>query len=274
MDRPGPDGHRARIRRIKVKVLVLNGSCRAGGTTEELARAFMDGAAERGAEVEMITLRDQSIAYCTNCLKCYSYAGDGIAPCSLRDDMDKIIHRLEDADGILFASPVHNGFVTGLMTVFWERLSWRAARPGGPFLNTMSIISRMDDKVRAFGSIANAGGMPERLRRFCDDGTPWLKSNAPLILHGQWVGDIYIGADLIRRPENENDWLRLFFLRRLSARQKQRARELGIRMAEAIRSGHLKPVTMENMVPPVLRGLLERVFAVSPPHRLSGPSDL
>ena len=91
-----------------MKVLVLNGSCRAGGTTEELARAFMGGAAERGAEVEMITLRDQSIAYCTNCLKCYSYAGAGIAPCSLQDDMDKIIGRLENADGILFASPVHN----------------------------------------------------------------------------------------------------------------------------------------------------------------------
>ena len=160
------------------------------------------------------------------------------------------------------------------MTVFWERLSWRAARPDGPFLNAMSIISRMDGKVRAFGSIANAGGMPERMRRFCDDGTPWLKSNAPLILHGQWVGDIYIGADLIHRPENKNDWPRLFFLRRLSARQKQRARNLGMRMAEAIRSGRLKPVTMENMVPPVLRGLLERAFSISPPYRLAGQSDL
>jgi hypothetical protein len=38
--------------------------------------------------------------------------------------------------------------------------------------------------------------MPERLRRFCDDGTPWLKSNATLILHGQWIGDMYAGADL------------------------------------------------------------------------------
>ncbi len=252
-----------------MKILVLNGCCRSGGTTEELARAFMDGASESGAEVEMVMLRDQTIQYCTNCLKCYSYDGDGTAPCSLHDDMDDIIRRMVEADGILFASPVHNGFVTGLMTVFWERLSWRVARPDGPFLNMMSIISRIDGKVRAFGSIASAGGMPERLRRFCDDGTPWLKGNAPLILHGQWVGDMYAGADLARQPEGRKDWQRLYFLRRISSRQKQGARDLGMRMADAIRSGRLKPVTMEKMVPPLLGKVLQRLFTASPPYHLA-----
>ncbi len=253
-----------------MKILILNGSYRAEGTTTELARSFVAGAEARGAEAEMIMLRDCRIGYCNNCLKCYGYAGEGIAPCSLEDDMDSIIPRIAGADGVLFASPVHNGFVTGLMTVFWERLSWRAARPGGePFLGGTSLISRLDDRVRALGSIASAGGMPERLRRGCDDGTPWLKSNSPLMLHGEWIGDIYAGADLERRPENERDWRRLYFLRRLSERQKERAWALGAKMAVAIRSGSLKPITIEKMVPAPVRWALGLVNRLSPPYRVA-----
>jgi multimeric flavodoxin WrbA len=252
-----------------MKILILNGTYRIEGTTTELARSFMEGAKANGAETEMIMLHERNIGYCINCLKCYGFAGDGISPCSLKDDMDEIIHRIVEADGILFASPVHNGFVTGLMTVFWERLSWRAARPGGPFLNCFSIKTRINDKVRAFGAISSAGGMPERLRKSCDDGTPWLKSNAPLILHGQWIGDIYAGADLEHLPESSQDWHRLFFLRRLSARQRQQAYALGEKMAKAIRSGHLKPFTMDKVLHPALQWIMGLMFAFSPPYRVS-----
>lgn len=252
-----------------MKILVLNGSHRPEGTTTELARAFMEGARASGAEVEMVMLRDKKIGYCTNCLQCYAYAGEGIAPCSIKDDMDGIIPRIVAADGVLFASPVHNGFVTGLMTVFWERFSWRVARPGGPFLQIGSIETRIGDRVRAVGSLASAGGMPERMRRGCDDGTPWLKSNGCLMLHGEWVGDVYAGADLERRPENGRDWRRIYFLRRLSARQKKRAYALGEKMAKAIRSGRLKPVTIEKMVPAAARWALGLIARFSPPYRLA-----
>ncbi len=254
---------------MQAEILVLNGTYRPERTTTELVRAFAEGAGAVGAEVEMITLREKKIGYCNNCLQCYSYTGAGIAPCSIRDDMDGIIARIAGADGVLFASPVHNGFVTGLMTVFWERFSWRAARPGGPFLGSMSLISRLDDRTRAVGSIASAGGMPERLRKSCDDGTPWLKSNACLILHGEWVGDVYAGADLERRPQDDREWRRIFFLRRLSARQKKRAYALGEKMAKAIRSGRLKPVTIEKMVPTPAKWILRLIARISPPYRVA-----
>jgi len=252
-----------------MKILVLNGAYRPNGTTTQLARSFMEGAGSSGAEVDMIMLRDRTIGYCINCLKCYGFTGEGISPCSLKDDMDEIIPRIVEADGILFASPVHNGFVTGLMTVFWERLSWRVAQPGEPFLNFMSIKTRIDDKVRAIGSIASAGGMPKRLRKTCDDGTPWLKSNASLMLHGQWIGDMYAGADLEHMPQDSRDWHRIFFLRRLSTRQQQEAYTLGVQMAKAIRSGALKPATIDKMVHPALKWILQRIFIFSPPYRVA-----
>ena len=253
-----------------MKILVLNGTYRPDGTTTALAREFMAGAAAAGAETEMIMLRDMKIGYCTNCLKCYAFQDAGIAPCSLKDDMDEIIPKIADADGILFASPVHNGFVTGLMAVFWERLSWRVAKPGGAFAQFMGIRTRIGDKARALGSIASAGGMPERLRKVCDDGTPWLKSNAALLLHGHWVGDVYAGADLARMPESEEDWKRIYFLRRLSARQKRRAHSLGESMSRAILSGALSPVTMEKMIPAPARLIMSFISAFSPPYRPAG----
>jgi multimeric flavodoxin WrbA len=252
-----------------MKILVINGTYRPEATTTELVRSFMEGVRLSGGEAEMIMLRDQTIGYCTNCLKCYSFTDDGVAPCSQKDDMDEIIKRIVDADGILFASPVHNGFVTGLMTVFWERLSWRVARPGEPIVKCMSIRTRINNKIRALGAISSAGGMPERLRKLCDDGTPWLKSNAALMLHGQWIGDTYAGADLDHMPESKQDWQRLFFLRRLSARQKQQAHALGVKMVQAIQAGRLSPVTMEKVFHPALRWIMELVFTISPSYRVA-----
>jgi multimeric flavodoxin WrbA len=254
---------------VTMKILAINGTYRPEATTTHLVRSFIEGVKLSGGEADMIMLRDRSIGYCTNCLKCYSFAGDGVAPCSQKDDMDEIINRIVDADGILFASPVHNGFVTGLMTVFWERLSWRVARPGEPVVKCMSIETRIHNKIRALGAISSAGGMPERLRRFCDDGTPWLKSNAPLMLHGQWIGDVYAGADLERMPNSTRDWQRLYFLRRLSVRQRQQAHVLGKKMVHAIQSGGLRPFTMGRIFHPAVRRIMELIFTISPSYRVA-----
>jgi hypothetical protein len=70
-------------------------------------------------------------------------------------------------------------------------------------------------------------------------------------------------------PESEQDWRRIYLLRRLSARQKQRAYELGATMAKAIQSGRLQPVTMEKMIPAAMRWLMERIFTFSPPYRVA-----
>jgi multimeric flavodoxin WrbA len=252
-----------------MKILVINGTYRPKGTSTELARSFLQGAQAHGADVETVLLCEQKIGYCLNCLQCYGFAGDGVAPCSLKDDMDQLIARVVEADGILFVSPVHNGFVSGLMTVFWERLSWRVGRPGGAFIQSMGIRTRIPDKVRALGSIVSAGGMPERLRSFCDDGTRWLKSNAPLMLHGQWIGDQYAGAELEHLPASEQDWRRIYYLRRLGTRQLRQAHALGAHMAQAIQSGNLKPITMEQMLPPLLRWPMELYFRFSPPYRVA-----
>ena len=251
-----------------MKILALNATYRANKTTTQLTQKALEGAASVGADTEMVMLRKRRIEYCTNCLKCYKDLDAEIPPCSLSDDVDQILEKIRDSDGIVFSSPVHNGFVTGLMTVFFERMAWRVARPGGTFLGvTMGIRSRLTSKTRALASISSAGGMPAKMRKYCDDGTPWMKSNAPLMLHGEWIGDIYAGAVLTKLPQSDEDWNRLYDLRELSEQQLQEASDLGVKMGEAITSKNLRPVTIENIVGPVSRSIVKLVSRFSRPYQ-------
>jgi multimeric flavodoxin WrbA len=251
-----------------MKILALNATYRPEKTTTQLIRAALAGAASLGAETEMILLYQCRIAYCLNCLKCYQDLVSEIAPCSLKDDMDAILEKIKEADGIIFGSPVHNGFVSGLMTVFFERLSWRVARPGGSFLGIMmGIRSRLTGKTRALAAISSAGGMSAKMRKHCDDGTPWLRSNAPLMLHGAWIGDMYAGAVLKKMPRTEEDWNILYFLRGLSSEQLKEAETLGIKIAKALQEGNLQPVTLDKMVGPFSKGLIKLTGMFSRPYQ-------
>lgn len=251
-----------------MKILALNATYRPDKTTTQLTRKALEGAASHGADTEMVMLRECKIEYCTNCLKCYRDLAPGIAPCSLNDDVDAILEKIRAADGIIFASPVHSGFVTGLMTVFFERMAWRVARPGGSFLGVaMGMRSRLTSKTRALASISSAGGMPAKMKKFCDDGTPWIKSNSTLFLHGEWIGDVYAGAVLTKLPRTDEDWNTLFSLRKLSEPQLQAAFDLGVKMAEVIKSNNLRPVTIENIVGPVSRGIVKLVSRFSRPYQ-------
>lgn len=235
-----------------MKILAINASYRPGKTTTQLTLKAMEGAASLGAETEMIMLRDCKIDYCMNCLKCYKDKTSEIGPCSLKDDIDGILEKIRDADGIILASPVHNGFITGLMTVFFERIVWRTACSTGSFLGILSgIESRLTNKTRAIISISSAGGIPQRIRKYCDEGTPWLKSNAPLFFHGEWIGDMYAGAELSKLPRNEDDWANLYFKRKLSREQLDQAFKLGVKMGQTINDGRLKPTTVDIIFNPV-----------------------
>lgn len=250
-----------------MKILALNATYRPNKTTTRLTRMALEGAASVGADTEMVMLCDCKIGYCTNCLNCYKDLESEIPLCSLSDDVDTILEKIRDADGIIFASPVHNGFVTGLMTVFFERMAWRVARPGGTFLGvTMGLRSRLTSKTRALASISSAGGMPAKIRKYCDDGTPWIKGNAPLMLHGEWIGDIYAGAVLTKLPQTEEEWKTIFSLRRISEQQLREASDLGVKMAQAIKNRSLRPVTIENVVGPISRGIVKLVSRFSRPY--------
>lgn len=95
---------------ILMKIAVLNGSPHKKGNTTALVNAFKEGAESAGHEVEVLQVGTMSIAACKACEYCH---GKGEGMCIQNDDMCKVYPCLNDADMIVFASPVHYFGITG-----------------------------------------------------------------------------------------------------------------------------------------------------------------
>lgn len=102
-----------------MKIFAINGSPRTvRSTTRRLAQLVLDGAAEAGAETDLIDLCDLRITPCTACEAC-SLNGT----CVNDDDVPSLVARMKEADGIVFASPVYIDNISGQLKIFFDRLA-------------------------------------------------------------------------------------------------------------------------------------------------------
>ena len=101
------------------KIIILNGAARKNGNTAQLVDAFTDGAESAGNQIINFYLDGMEIHSCKGCLK----AGrDSQSPCSQKDDMDQIYAEFEDADVVVFASPLYFWTITGTLKNVADRL--------------------------------------------------------------------------------------------------------------------------------------------------------
>lgn len=102
-----------------MKIIAIHGSPRSiNSTTRKLAEFVLKGAAESGSETEMIDLADYHITPCTACDAC---SLNGI--CVNDDDVVGLLKRMQEAEGIVFGSPVYIDNISGQMKVFFDRLA-------------------------------------------------------------------------------------------------------------------------------------------------------
>ncbi len=83
-------------------ILGILGSPRRNGNSDLLLDQALKGAAEVGAEVKKVILNDLLIKPCQGCNDCHE---DG--QCVQRDDLTSIYQLLEEADGVIIASPIY-----------------------------------------------------------------------------------------------------------------------------------------------------------------------
>lgn len=89
-------------------------------STKQLAEEVLTGAAELGAETEIIDLCSKNIRYCIGCANCLSKG-----TCVIRDDVQELREMMAAADGIIWASPTYFMTVTAQMKTFIDRqLPW------------------------------------------------------------------------------------------------------------------------------------------------------
>lgn len=92
-------------------ILAFNGSPRVGGNTAAMLQSALDGAASTGAETRLVHLYPLKYKGCISCFSCKLKKGRH-GHCAMKDDLSPLLEMMEQADGLLFGSPIYYGNVT------------------------------------------------------------------------------------------------------------------------------------------------------------------
>ena len=105
-----------------MKALFINGGPRKNWTTVKMLDSAMKGAAEAGAETEMIHLYDIHFNGCISCLACKLKNAKTNGVCAVKDNLRPVLEKAHDADVIVIGSPIYFSDTTGITRAFLERL--------------------------------------------------------------------------------------------------------------------------------------------------------
>lgn len=97
-------------------VLVIETSLRANSNSDALAEAFVKGAKEAGHNVEVVSLKGKSMAFCKGCLACLK-----VGKCVIQDDAVEIAEKMHGAEVIAFATPIYYYEMAGQMKTLLDR---------------------------------------------------------------------------------------------------------------------------------------------------------
>lgn len=97
-----------------MKTLIFFGSARKDGNTKEMVNTFID---ELHGDVEVIDAYRSTISPCIDCRYCWHKRG-----CSIKDNMQHIYSKIDEADNIVFASPMYFYNVPGPLKIIIDRL--------------------------------------------------------------------------------------------------------------------------------------------------------
>jgi multimeric flavodoxin WrbA len=112
-------------RRDFLQIISINGSRRKKGNTAFLIQSILKPLEQNGADVTSINLGDYTIGACTGCEGC-SNSWD----CVIRDDFQSLVKKMDEADGIILASPTYWYTVTSDMKRFIDRCYCLIQFPG------------------------------------------------------------------------------------------------------------------------------------------------
>ncbi len=106
-----------------MKILGINGSPRIGGNTDILLDKSLEGARNKGAQVEKIILNTLKFSPCQ---ECENVRDDGA--CIIEDDMRLLYKKIEQADALILASPIFFGSLSAQTKMMIDRFQciWRA----------------------------------------------------------------------------------------------------------------------------------------------------
>lgn len=138
-----------------MKIIGINGSPRKNGITRTLVQAVLDGAKEKGYETSVFNLNEMKFSGCQACLYCKSHDH-----CSQNDDATGLLRAIEDADAVVFSTPIYFGQPTGQFRLFQDRMysfvgpEFRITLP--PNKKAITVVSQGSPDAGMFTSTTDA----------------------------------------------------------------------------------------------------------------------
>ena len=106
-----------------MKILAICGSPHRGNTYSVLNTIKADYPT---IDFKLLMLNEMNLEPCRGCYTCFL---KGEENCPLKDDRDMILKKMEESDGLVFASPTHTRHISALMKKFMDKLGYIAHRP-------------------------------------------------------------------------------------------------------------------------------------------------
>ncbi|MFH1188260.1 MAG: flavodoxin family protein [bacterium] len=103
-----------------MKILAFNASPRKNnGATDIVLNKFLEGAKDAGGEIEKIYLADTKIIKCKGCFSCWIKTP---GKCVFQnDDMPEILRKMEEADIVVYATPLYHFNMASDMKIMIEK---------------------------------------------------------------------------------------------------------------------------------------------------------
>jgi len=137
-----------------MKVVAFNGSARKDGNTAIMVRSVLHVLEEAGIQTELIQLAERDISGCKACYGCVKKKNGKCAVA--KDDLNEMLNRMVEADGIILASPTYFADVTSGMKALIDRCGM-VSRANGDLLKrkvgAAIVVARRGGAIHAFDSM-------------------------------------------------------------------------------------------------------------------------
>ncbi|MDP2646429.1 MAG: flavodoxin family protein [Desulfobacterales bacterium] len=109
---------------LKVKILGICASPRHANTELAVKEALKTAESMGYAETEYLWLQDYEVKPCVGCMKCFGWrhpAEGGLECYHHNDDSGKVLHKMDESDGVIFGTPVYTLGVTAIARLFMDK---------------------------------------------------------------------------------------------------------------------------------------------------------
>ena len=131
--------------RQQVRIVGICGSLRSGSYTRAALRIALKEAAELGAEVQLIDLRDYDLVFCDGEEDKYGYP----------DDVHKLRREVKLAHGIILGTPEYHGGISGVLKNALDLMGFKQF--GGKMVGLISVSGGEMGATQALNSLRTIG---------------------------------------------------------------------------------------------------------------------